>query len=304
MMVDPQIAGVLAQFSADEIVFVPNPGNAGDSFINAATYQLFERLKVRFRVGAASGTYPGCVVVYGGGGNMVADYTNAITLIQNNRAVAKALVVLPHTIDAFADTLAELGPNCFLFCREQRSYAFVSQAVTAAHVFLSHDLALGADLPRIRREAKTAGQGGGRQLDRHRLRLELIAWRHLLRTGLRTASLSAFRTDVEKTSLVIPADNFDASAIFAGRDMSPAACTQTTATLIRFLDRYEQVRTNRLHICIMSLMLGKRVEFHPNSYHKNQAIYEHSLRSRFPLLVWKGEAAPAEAAFSGEPISN
>lgn len=289
-----QLSQVLNQFHGEDVVFIPNPGNAGDSFITCATYQLLADLGLPFRVGSCNGTYPGSVMLYAGGGNLIGEYTNAIRFIRNNHAQAKALVVLPHTIDAFADTLASLGSNCFIFCREQRSYAFVSQAVTAAQVFLSHDIALGADLQRIRQEARKAANGGVRQLDRHRLRLEMIAWRHLLRTGLRTHCLSAFRTDVEKTSLHIPPDNFDASAIFAGRDMSPAACTQTTATLIRFLSRYEQVRTNRLHICIMSLMLGKRVEFHPNSYYKNQAIYEHSLRAQFPLLDWKGPGDEAD----------
>lgn len=288
---DKQLVQVLAQFRGEEVIFVPNPGNAGDSFINAATYQLFDELNVQYQVGEPSRIYPGRVVIYGGGGNLVGEYSNAISLIANNHAHAKALVVLPHTIGAFADVLATLGPTCYLFCREKRSYAFVSEAVTAAQVFLSHDLALGADLKRIRHAATQAGEGVIPRFDRQRLRLDLIAWRHMLRTGLRFTSLSAFRTDVEKTAVSIPPDNFDASAIFATRDLSPDACMRTTATLIRFLERYQQVRTNRLHICIMSLMLGKRVEFHPNSYYKNEAIYEHSLRRQFPFLEWKGRQA-------------
>lgn len=287
-MMDKQLVQVLTQFLGEEVIFVPNPGNAGDSFINAATYQLFDELNIQYREGEPSGIYPGRVVIYGGGGNLVGEYSNAISLIENNHAVAKALVVLPHTIGAFADTLATLGPTCYLFCREKRSYTLVSKAVTSAKVFLSHDLALGADLKLIRQAARQGGEGGTSRFGRRRLRLDLIAWRHMLRTGLRFDSLSAFRTDVEKTDMVIPSDNFDASAIFATRDQSPKACMQTSAMLIRFLEHYDQVRTNRLHICIMSLMLGKRVEFYSNSYYKNEAIYEHSLRSQFPLLDWRG----------------
>lgn len=285
---DKQLVQVLDQFHSEEIVFIPNPGNAGDSFINAATYQLFSRLKIRYRVSEPSGIYPRSVVIYGGGGNLNGDYDNAISLIKNNYKVAKALVVLPHTISAFSDTLANLGSTCYLFCREERSYDYVSRAVTAAHVYLSHDLALGADLKRIQLAAIKADERTPFKLNWQRLRLELIAWRHILRSGVRFDSLSAFRTDVEKTEHCIPSDNFDASAIFATRDQSPDACFQTSAILMRFLNRYERVKTNRLHICIMSLMLGKRVEFYPNSYYKNEAIYLHSLSHQFPLLEWKG----------------
>lgn len=287
---DKHLVKVLEQFRSEKIVFVPNPGNAGDSFINAATYQLFDLLKIEYLMGEPSGVYPNCVVVYGGGGNLIGEYTNAISLIKNNRTIAKALIVLPHTIGAFADTWASLDSTCYLFCREQRSYDYVSKAVTAAHVFLSHDLALGANLNGIRFAAKRDCLRATLKFEWQCLRLELIAWRHILRTGLRFDILSAFRTDVEKTDRYIPSDNFDASAIFATRDQSPAACIQTSATLMRFLGRYERIRTNRLHICIMSLMLGKQVEFYPNSYYKNEAIYLHSLKHQFPLLEWKGSS--------------
>lgn len=287
---DKQLAQVLGQFHNEDVVFIPNPGNAGDSFITCATYQMLDDLALPYRVGAPSGSYPGSVLLYAGGGNLIGEYVNAIQFIRNNHAKAKALVVLPHTIAAFADTLASLGPECYLFCREQRSYAYVSQAVTAAKVFLSHDLALSADLERIRQVAEVDGAGSIFNLDSQRVRLSLIAWRHILQSGFRFNSLQAFRTDVERTNLDVPPHNFDASAIFATRDLSPAACTQTTATLMRFLDRYRLVSTNRLHICIMSLMLGKRVEFYPNSYFKNEAIYLHSLKHQFPLLRWNGSS--------------
>lgn len=300
-MMDKQLAQVLAQFHGEDVVFIPNPGNAGDSFITCSTYQMLDDLGLSYRVGSPSGSYPGSVVLYAGGGNLIGEYVNAIQFIRRNHKGAKALVVLPHTIGAFADTLAELGPNCFLFCREQRSYQFVSNAVTEAYVFLSQDLALGADLTRIREKVSQAGKGRLLPNDRRALRLELIAFRHMLRNRFRFDTLSAFRTDVEKTDLVIPSGNFDVSAIFATRDLSPSACSQTTVNMMRFLDRYRMVRTNRLHICIMSLMLGKRVEFYPNSYFKNEAIYEHSLRSQFPLLVWKGQ--PPEAGGQTTPAA-
>lgn len=294
-MIDDQISGVLQPFRDDDVVIIPNPGNAGDSFITCATYQMLDDLGIRYRVGSPLATYPGAVVVYAGGGNLIGAYTNAIDFIQRNHRLVKALIVLPHTIDAFDDVLATLGANCTIFCREQRSFDHVSSCVTQARVFMAHDMALGADLQRIRANVKAlnATSMGIPRFNREDVRLTLIAYRHMVRSGGRFEILSAFRTDVEKTDVDIPPHNFDVSAIFATRDLSPEACARTTVRMMAFLDRYACIRTNRLHVCILSLMLGKRVEFYPNSYYKNEAIYEHSLRSRFPLLIWKGRAKEA-----------
>jgi exopolysaccharide biosynthesis predicted pyruvyltransferase EpsI len=44
------------------------------------------------------------------------------------------------------------------------------------------------------------------------------------------------------------------------------------------LAQYEHIRTDRAHVAIASAMLGRRVTFYPGAYHKNQGIYECSLR--------------------------
>jgi exopolysaccharide biosynthesis predicted pyruvyltransferase EpsI len=292
-MIDSQVINVLKRFQSEDLVFIPNPGNAGDSFIACATYQMFDDLNISYRVGSPTGLYPGSVLIYGGGGNLIGDYSNAISFIMNNHNSSKALILLPHTIDSFSDTLANLGANCYLFCREVRSYEYVLACVTQAQVFLSHDLALGADLDRIRSKGRGSRAADYRILgsNRSEFRLALLVLRHMLRTRFRFSTLSAFRTDIEKTDVEIPTHNFDVSAVFATRDLSPDASARTTRTMIRFLDRYKAVRTNRLHVCIMSLMLGKRVQFYSNSYYKNEAIYKHSLKERFPLLEWMGNSA-------------
>ena len=58
--------------------------------------------------------------------------------------------------------------------------------------------------------------------------------------------------------------------------------------MMRFVDRFEQVNTNRLHIAILSALLGKSVNFYANSYGKNHAVYEHSMAQRFSNVKWCG----------------
>ena len=52
-------------------------------------------------------------------------------------------------------------------------------------------------------------------------------------------------------------------------------------------DRYDEIRTNRLHVAIAGALLGKRVFMHDNSYGKNRAVWEHSLAGRFPDIAWR-----------------
>jgi len=75
----------------------------------------------------------------------------------------------------------------------------------------------------------------------------------------------------------------------------PTACHTGALHVLRYLDLYDDVRTNRLLLAIGAGLLGKRVEFHPNSYFKNRAVYEFSLRDRFPHMEWAKEDGPGDA---------
>ena len=63
-----------------------------------------------------------------------------------------------------------------------------------------------------------------------------------------------------------------------------------TRMMFEFLTRYDEVRTNRLHIAIAGALLGKRVKFYPNSYYKCEAVYRYSMKDRFPNVQWMGFA--------------
>ena len=48
-------------------------------------------------------------------------------------------------------------------------------------------------------------------------------------------------------------------------------------SMIEYISEYDTINTNRLHVAIVSSLLGKNVNFYKNSYYKNKAIYEYSL---------------------------
>lgn len=83
--------------------------------------------------------------------------------------------------------------------------------------------------------------------------------------------LNAYRTDGESALGALPADNVDISV--------------TCATLDEWLwtiARHETIYTDRAHVIIGAALLGKRVNYWGNSYHKVDGIVEYALRS-FPV---------------------
>jgi exopolysaccharide biosynthesis predicted pyruvyltransferase EpsI len=59
-------------------------------------------------------------------------------------------------------------------------------------------------------------------------------------------------------------------------------------SILRFLKDFDEIHTNRLHICIAGALIGIKVHFYPNSYWKNRAVYEHSIKGRYENVQWMG----------------
>ena len=76
-----------------------------------------------------------------------------------------------------------------------------------------------------------------------------------------------FRDDFEKT--FIPENNV----------MDPALVCHTVRDYLTLASKYREIHTNRLHFALCGLMMNRRVKLYANSYFKNQAVYEASLKS-------------------------
>jgi exopolysaccharide biosynthesis predicted pyruvyltransferase EpsI len=87
------------------------------------------------------------------------------------------------------------------------------------------------------------------------------------------------RRDSERTDARIPWGNVDLStATPYDQTMGHRSGAEATAfELFRYLERFEVVNTNRLHVGIAAALLGKRVRLAPSAYLKNEAVYRHSL---------------------------
>ncbi|MDO8520853.1 MAG: polysaccharide pyruvyl transferase family protein [bacterium] len=87
--------------------------------------------------------------------------------------------------------------------------------------------------------------------------------------------LNTFRSDKESVLCTLPESNNDLS--------HKGYATKPLNELIDVLQKYEQINTDRLHIAICSALLGKQVKLFPNSYYKNKAVFDYSLK-KFPSI--------------------
>lgn len=294
-------------------LFIPNPGNAGDALIAHATRQLFDRLGLEYVwVNDLRRFDPrGRVVVYGGGGNLVPLYSDASRALRWADGNARRLILLPHTVSGHEQLLSELGPQTELICRERVSYDHVRGSVRSARCYLADDLALSVDtestlaappgppaaLPlHVRRLFyrlifKPSLRGSVASPRRLRYSDRLFAYRLAeLEGDSPSGVLHAFRTDAERIEGRIPGDNQDLSRLLFFGTRSAEICHVGALHLLRYLDLFDEVRTNRLHLAVGAAVLGKRVKLYPNSYFKNRAVYEYSMRDRFPDVEWVDEA--------------
>ncbi len=294
----PSIDAYLAAVTADRVAhYYPNPGNAGDALIAQATFQLFEKNHVNYQwIDHNSFVPQGQTVIYSGGGNLTRYYRVArdfLTTIHND---VERLIILPHTIEANAELLAALGPNVDIICRERTSYAHVLRHAKQANVYLADDMAFHLAI-----EPVFANAHFHRPWHRS-LPLTLVLrgiYTHTFAQLLsylrardwmgRTGILNAFRIDVERSPIGIPKDNCDISEVASHGTHNELAVSSSAVQLLRLVGDCNQLRTNRLHVAIAGALLGKEVWFYPNSYYKNQAIYEFSMQSRFPNVRWMGE---------------
>ena len=284
----------LKELAADSFVnYCYNPGNAGDALIAQATFQVLAECKIGYRIINANHTaLDGQTVIYAGGGNLTRYYQNAYSFISRIHRDVRKLIILPHTIDGNIDLLTQLESNTDIICREQVSYQHVQRYAKKANVYIADDMAfslkindvLDAKLRRPWHYSPTLSMFktglSERKFDRLISYLNVRYWSSL------TGVINAFRTDLESSTVNIPKYNYDISAAFEYGTHSQFKVLLSCIHLLRLINSCRQIRTNRLHVAIAGALLGKEVLFYSNSYYKNRAVYDFSMRSQFPNVQW------------------
>lgn len=277
-MINYTVENFLANYKDSEILIHPNPGNGGDALIAAGTLDLFERLGMNFKLinSAEHIDLNDRIVFYSGGGNLVKEYSNCADFLRLNSKICQEIIILPHTVNGHKELLTELGSNVTIFCREQVSYQYLINLKLKCKIFIDDDMAFHINLASLSKFSTNYP---------YRIYLNIIKSK-LKSLKFDFYQLQAKRTDVEKTSNSLKPDNIDLSVIinYEWEMSDPKLIRQTAADIMKILGFFKTINTNRLHIAIAGGILGKKVNFTANSYYKNKAVFDYSIKRNFPLV--------------------
>lgn len=252
------IRDFLARYTDKDIIYCPNPGNGGDGFIAHAAFTLFDALSIRYGFMHFDEQVQGKTIFYGGGGNLIEGrYPHAHQFLTNNLGNGNSIVILPSTVKGFQEMLAQ-APDLTILCRESVSYSSLRESgFPSAQLFLCDDLAFSIDPATLAVPQKGSGDG------------------------------YFFRRDIESTgNQPIPDGNMDISMCWNGDLWDDPVFTEAVCrSIVLYINRFETIWTDRLHVAIMSAIYGKKVLFYPNDYFKNKAVYEQTLH-RYPNVTF------------------
>ena len=234
----------LDKYKNTKVDFFRFPGNYGDSLIWHGTKILLLSLNISEHYVDISSPKYNDVLFIDGGGNLVDYYSDVRDFLIKKSALYDEIIILPHTI--FGEKQIEVLNNI-----SSKLIVFCRERVSAK--FLEDKLTHG----------------------------EVYLWHDCAfynqfpQVSFGEGALNIFRSDKESILSTQPESNNDLS--YNGY------ATKPLNELIGILQKYAQVNTDRLHIAIASTLLGKQVKLFPNSYYKNKAVFDYSLK-KFPNI--------------------
>ncbi|MBS0249511.1 MAG: polysaccharide pyruvyl transferase family protein [Proteobacteria bacterium] len=271
----------LDQFSGENVLFVPNAGNAGDCLIFASTLSAMSRSSVNFEIADDGADFKNRTVFLGGGGNLVGIYPDTCQTIEACRSEAARIVLLPHTIRGNDELIASLDGRFTIWCRERRSFEHVRKLNPDLDCHIGHDMAFHCDVEEFLSDLECNEIGTlllNDGLKRRGTSLERLAELSVVRF---------MRTDREARSSRIATD-LDVSLAF-GSVADVETSTLTAWCFLKTISVAKRVITDRLHVAIACALLGTTCELLDNSYSKNREVYAHSLH-RFDGISFKRSA--------------
>lgn len=264
--IEDPIAYIAAQVPpGGRILYMPNGGNLGDNLIAAATVQKLSACGVpwQFVLGGSENARDGDVLVYGGGGSLVPLYKGGIDCLRFLLSLRRPLYVLPHTVRGHQDFWLGAA-NITVFCRDLASYDYLGRYKNVG-VHLSDDMATNLDI------SKDPFSGVCSLRDWHR-------------NGGDARILRAFRGDGESARPRGLFRNLDVSELTAPTFASGESIYANAVLFLAAIASYSMVETDRLHVAVAAGLLGLEVRLYDNSYGKNAAVFENTLKHKFPSL--------------------
>lgn len=291
-----------------EFYYWPNHGNVGDLLIAEATRQYFQRKRLSWRPydphNPPEGEY---ALVYGGGGRFSEHWGGPVggiaPLIAKN---VKQCVILPHSFYRVDKELARFDARHILFCREQLSYNYVCSVVRGARVWLADDMALQYEVSDCNscRPENLDNRPAGEDTETQEKwlagmgaeRMQIMVKRAMVISSATKRKIAfLLRTDAEKNGRLVSLLSYDISAEWNGNCAETKHSGRLVASFAKALEQADVVVTDRLHVAVMSMLLGKVVYMLDNDYGKLSAVYAQSMKELSNVhLLLSGDIWPEE----------
>lgn len=258
-------------------VYRANGGNLGDSLLSSAEFDYFERMGLRYT--QASSKNKSLLIskpfnlVYGGGGGWISCYSKGYQQPMNEyfrNSHLKRCVVLPSTFYECDDVVRSFDDRFVVFCRDKMSMEYCRSVNSRAKFVFHDDMAFSLDASRFLDERYFLRKHEvvlGPSCKKAKEYIDSNHGRHAM----------FIRSDAEMS--VSPGKgNFDLSAVFYrhGEHVTRAESDDATALMLNTVNVYDSVSTNRLHVAIAALLLGKHIDLYDNSYGKVSRVYASS----------------------------
>lgn len=230
-------SSILAELQHPDITLVLSWGNVGDYLIWEGTRKLLASGGVKHQtipLDDLDKTKSGGLGVFVGGGAWCRWYCLGPLVLPRLEEKFDRVVVLPSTFDLQVPAVrgAMVNSSATFFAREPVSYEQMSEVV-GDRVSLALDGAFFYDWEGWKKRNPVTGKG----------------------------TLKAFRTDAESLTGQVPVDNRDISNEHLSVD-----------TWLKDINKHAEVWTDRAHVLIAAALLGKKVKWQPDGYHKVEAI--------------------------------
>ncbi len=267
-----ELRNFLKEFSGQNVLLIPNQGNAGDCLILIATLMAMRDAGVEAEIADDKSDFTNKTVFLGGGGNLVGLYRG---MRQSMEAVcssqAKRIILLPHTVRANEDLIARLDDRVTFWCREQKSFDHVRRTNPNLDCRIGHDMAFHCDVEEFLNDPACTRAGPEfliSSLEHTRTSLDRISQLEVVRF---------MRTDKEARPSLTAGD-LDVSNAF-GKVADLDSSRLTAWCFVKTISAARRVVTDRLHVAITCALLGKPCELRDNNYSKNRDIFAYSLQN-------------------------
>lgn len=215
------------------------PGNYGDSLIWHGTKNLLASLNITEKYIDISSPMYNSTLLIDGGGNFVNYYSDVKNFLLEKPSLYDEIIILPHTI--FGDEQIKVLNNT-----SSKLTVFCREKISAN--FLNNKI------------------NNSSVYTWH----DCAFYNKLPYIPMGIGSLNIFRLDKESKLQSLP-------------DLNKDICLKGYATkpldeFVAIISQYQQINTDRLHVAICATLMGKKVKFYPNSYYKNKAVFDYSLK--------------------------